>query len=217
MTSLVLIPTGGTSTATGQFHGHFKIYLHIRPSAHFSIYFTLKTHLPYKHCNISIQTLLHTLIVPTQLTIYLSKLMMPPLYLGYEISHPLSWISYFTTTSFITPLSRYQALNYPLYSNISASILSLPCNYITQPMSENTSLLICIPFTSIINMTKWAYPIINFPTFTLTLKFPWIILNALMYPSHTILTARDYSFMKFYSILQDERIITLAYLASSTF
>ena len=144
-----------------------------------------------------------------------------PLSLGYNRSRMFYWLSYFTKTSLITPLSVYRALASPLHSKISASILSFTlyqivrnftCNYLTQPILENAYLLIGITFTSIRNMTKRAYPFTNPPNFTLSLTFPWIICNALMYPSHTILTARDYSFIKFHSILQDTSIITLAYL-----
>ena len=92
MTSLVLIPTGAASTAFPQFHGHFISYFHFLPPANFSIYFTLKTQLSYKPFNNSIQTILHTFIPPTLLTISLSKMLMPPLSLGPKISHPFSWM-----------------------------------------------------------------------------------------------------------------------------
>ena len=68
MTSFVFIPTGGASTETAQFHGHFRTYLHLLPPVQFSIYFTLKTHLSCKPFKISIQNLLHTFIPPTLFT-----------------------------------------------------------------------------------------------------------------------------------------------------
>ena len=89
--------------------------------------------------------------------------------------------------------------------------------YLTQPILENAYMHIGIPFTSIRNMTKRAYPLTNPPTFTLPLILPWMIFNALMSPSHTILTARDYSSMKFHSIPRYARITTLAYLTSLLF
>ena len=52
MTALVLIPTGGASMETVQFHGHFITYLHLLTSDHFKIYFTIQTHLSYKSFNI---------------------------------------------------------------------------------------------------------------------------------------------------------------------
>ena len=113
-----------------------------------------------------------------------------PLSLGSKISHPFSRISYFTTTSFITPLSGYRALTSPLHSKIPASILSLiiyqlfehfTCNYLRQLIMESSYLLIGIPFTSIKTPTEWAYLLNNSPDFTPTLKFTWIIFNALMY------------------------------------
>ena len=152
--------------------------------------------------------------------------MTSPLSLGSNIARQFSQISYFTTNSFITSLSGYHALTSPLHSNISALILSLTLyqlvghftyNYIKQSILENASLLIGIPFTSIINMTKHAYPLTNPPTFALPLTFPRITYSTFMFPSHTILTARDYSFMKFHSISRYARIIILAYLASSPF
>ena len=212
--------------AMGQFNGHFKIYLQILPSAHFSIYSTLQTHLSCKKFNISIHTLLHTFITPTQLTLYLSKPMTSPVSLGSKISCLFSRMSHFTTNSFITPLSGYRALTSPLHSDISTSILYLTlcqlagnftCNDLMQPILENASLLIVINFTSIRNLTKQAYPLTNPPTFTLPLTFTWITLNAFMSPSHTILTLSNYSFMKFQSIPRDARITILAYLASSPF
>ena len=137
----------GSYTNWGRLHGNstiswsFQKKLHILPSDHFSIYFTLQTHLSYKPFKISIHALLHTFIPPTLLKLSSSKLLRSPFYLGTKRSHPLSWISYFKMTSFITPLSGYHALTSPLHSNISDSILSLivyqlvghfTCNYLTQ-------------------------------------------------------------------------------------
>ena len=82
-----------------------------------------------------------------------------------------------------------------------------------QPTSDNSSLLIDVPFKSIKNMTKRAYPLTNPPDFTLPLTFLWIIFNALMYLLRTILTARDYSLIKFDSIQRDVRIKTFAQVA----
>ena len=73
MTLLVLIPTGSASTAMNQFNGNLKTYLHLLPSAHFSIYFTLQTHLSCKTSNISIHTLLHKVIPYTLLTLFSVK------------------------------------------------------------------------------------------------------------------------------------------------
>ena len=122
MMSLVLIPTRSASTATGKIHSHFKIYSHILPSSQFSINFTLQTHLSCKHFNISIQTLLHTFIPRTLLTLSLSKPTMSPFSLVSKRSHPFSRTWYFTITSLITTLSGYLTLTYPLLSSISASV-----------------------------------------------------------------------------------------------
>ena len=116
----------GSYTNQGCFNSNGKIswslkniYLHLLPSNHFSIYFTLQKHISYEPFKISIQTLLHTFIPPTILTPYSSKFLMPPMSLGSKRSHPLSRLSYFTTTSFITPLSGYRSLTSQLHSKIS--------------------------------------------------------------------------------------------------
>ena len=166
---LVIIPNGRASTATYQFHGHFKAYLYLVNSAHFSIYFTLQTHIPFKPFKISMQALLHTFIPPKLLIL---SFLTPPLYIGSNRSHHVSCLSYFRTTYFITPLSGYHAPISPLHSNISASILSLviyqlfrhlTCSYLTQPIFDNASLLLVIPFTSIKNMKKGPIPSPNRP------------------------------------------------------
>ena len=87
--------------------------------------------------------LLHTLVPTTLLMLYFSKLLIPPLSLESKISHPILRLSYFKTTPFITPLSRYLTHTSPLHSSISALILFLiiyqlygnfTCNYLTQPI-----------------------------------------------------------------------------------
>ena len=52
-----------------------------------------------------------------------------------------------------------------------------------QPILENEYMLIGIPFASIRNLTKRAYPLTNPTTFTLSLTFTSIVFNALMSPS----------------------------------
>ena len=135
-------------------------------------------------------------------------------------------MSYFTTTYFITPLSGYRSLTSPFHSKIYASILSLAlyqlvgnftCNFLTQPILENAYLIIGIPFTSIKNLRKMSYLLTKPHAFTLPLKFPWIIFNALISASCTILTVRYYSFVNFHLIPRDYSITTLAYLASLMF
>ena len=123
-----------------------------------------------------------TLYINTTHIINLSfpNLLTFPLSLGSKRSQPSSWMSYFTMNSFIIPLFGYHTLTSQLYSNISASVLSLilyqlvvnfTCNFLTQLIWENTSLLAVIPFTSIKNMTKRSYPLTNPPPLTLPLKF----------------------------------------------
>ena len=167
------------------------------------------------------QALLHTLIPPKLLIL---SFLTPPLYIGSNRSHHVSCLSYFRTTYFITPLSGYHAPISPLHSNISASILSLviyqlfrhlTCSYLTQPIFDNASLLLVIPFTSRI----WKKGLSPHQTARLHPN-PDISIgffNALLSILYTILTAKDYSLINFHLIPQDERIITLAYLASLSF
>ena len=123
------------------------------------------------------------------------------------------------------PPYGYRALTYPLHSNISASILSLTlyelvgnftCNYLTQPILENASLLIGIVFTSTKNLTKWAYSLTNSPAFTLHWHFHGFFqcldVPVTHHPLREVLHLHELSL-----ILLDARIITLAYLASLPF
>ena len=206
--------------ATAQSHGRFKTYLHLIPSAQFSIYFTLQKHLSCKPFNISTTSYLINSYTHT-INALLVKLLISPLYLGSKISQLLSQMSYFATISFINPLSVYRAITSPLHSNISDSILYIiiyqlvghfTCNYLTQPILDNIYLLIGTTFTCIKNMTKRTYPLTNPPAFTLPLKFTCNVFNSLMYLLRTILTTRGYFLMNFHSISRDARGITLAYL-----
>ena len=181
MTLLFLVPTWGVSTSMGKFCGHLKTYLHILTLDQFSMYLTLQTYLTCKPFKISMQTLIHTFILPTLLTLSLPKPLVPPLSLRFTISQLFYWLSYFTTTYFVMPLSGYRTLTSPIDSNISTSILSLILYQLVgnftfyslmQPILDNASLLINIPFTSIKNLTKRAYPLTNPLAFTLPLTFP---------------------------------------------